>query len=121
MAVEFSASEEAVDAKTRVVTVRGEVDIFTAPEFKSLIAAAIDTDCHAVVVDLEAATFMDSSSLGVLISAQRRLGMREGRLIIASAVPAVRNTFKVTGLDSVLEIVDTRADALAAASDAAAA
>ena len=100
------------------MTVRGEVDIFTAPEFKALIAAAIDTECDAVLVDLEGATFLDSSSLGVLISAQRRLSMREGRLIIACSVPAVRNTFKITGLDSVLELVDTRADALAAADSA---
>ena len=42
MAVEFSASEEAVDETTHLVTVHGEIDIFTAPEFKSMIATAID-------------------------------------------------------------------------------
>jgi len=115
MAVEFSVWAEPVDDTTRVVSVRGEIDIFTAPEFKGQIAAAIEAGGHIVIVDLAGATFIDSSSLGVLISAHRRLALRDdGRLIIACEAPAVRNTFKVTGLDAVLEIVPTRDDALAA-------
>src|SRR5439155_1098758 len=82
--------------------VRGEIDIFTAPEFKQRIGAAIDDGRELVVVDLGETTFIDSSSLGVLISAHRRLASRKGRLVIACDVPAVRNTFKVTGLDTVL-------------------
>src|SRR4051812_44818446 len=112
MAVEFSAWEEPVDDTTKVVAVRGEVDIFTAPEFKGLIGSAIEAGHAFVIVDLAQATFIDSSSLGVLISAHRRLGLRDGRLIIACEVPEVRKTFRITGLDSVLEIVDTREAAL---------
>jgi anti-sigma B factor antagonist len=114
MAVEFSAWEEPVDETTQVVAVRGEVDIFTAPDFKTLIGAAIEAGRDTVIVDLAKATFIDSSSLGVLISAHRRLGLRDGRLIIACKVPEVRKTFTITGLDSVLEIVDDREAALAA-------
>jgi anti-sigma B factor antagonist len=117
MAVEFSAWDESIDAATHVVAVRGEIDIFTAPEFKNLMVGAIDSGHECVIVDLAGATFIDSSSLGVLISAHRRLSMRDGRLIIACDVPTVRNTFRITGLDSVLEIADTREDALAALAD----
>ena len=117
MAVEFTAWEEPVDETTHVVAVRGEIDIFTAPEFKSLIAGAIEAGRDTIIVDLGEATFIDSSSLGVLISAHRRLGLRDGRLIIACDVPEVRKTFTITGLDSVLEIVDTRKDALAASGE----
>src|SRR3954471_21298504 len=112
MAVEFSAWDEQVDESTHVVAVRGEIDIFTAPEFKERITGAIDAGRDLVVVDLGATTFIDSSSLGVLISAHRRLSGRDGRLVIACDVPAVLNTFKITGLDAVLEIVATRDDAL---------
>jgi anti-sigma B factor antagonist len=117
MAVDFSAWDEPVDDATHVVAVRGEIDIFTAPEFKALIAAAIDAGRDTVVVDLSAATFIDSSSLGVLISAHRRLGLRDGRLIIACDVPEVRKTFAITGLDAVLTVVGTREEALAAGDD----
>lgn len=116
--MDFSATEVVVDDTTHVVAVEGEIDIFTAPEFKAMIAGAIEAGRAFVIIDLAATTFIDSSSLGVLISAHRRLSLREGRLIVASDVPAVRNTFKITGLDSVLEIVADRDAALAARADA---
>jgi anti-sigma B factor antagonist len=114
MSAEFSASDERVDATTHVVAVGGEIDIFTAPEFKERIAGVIDAGLEVVVVDLAGTTFIDSSSLGVLISAHRRLRRRNGRLIIACDVPAVLNTFKITGLDTVLELHADREAALAA-------
>ena len=112
MAIEFSIWDDQVDEATHVVAVRGEIDIFTAPEFKQRISAAIDAGRDLVVVDLGGTTFIDSSSLGVLISAHRRLSARNGRLVVACDMPAVANTFKITGLDTVLELVRTRADAL---------
>jgi anti-sigma B factor antagonist len=120
MAIEFSAWDEQVDDATHVVAVRGEIDIFTAPEFKERIATAIDAGRDLVVVDLAATSFIDSSSLGVLISAHRRLASRDGRLVIACDVPAVLNTFKITGLDGVLEIVRTREEALDSGAERAA-
>lgn len=113
MATEFSTSDVEIDETTHVIAVRGEINIFTAPVFKARIAAATDAGRDVVVIDLASATFIDSSSLGVLISAHRRLSQREGRLIIACDVPALRNTFRITGLDAVLEIVASREAALA--------
>jgi len=100
-----------------VVAVSGEIDIFTAPEFKALLTEAIDAGRKLVVVDLTETTFIDSSSLGVLISAHRRLELREGRLVIVCSAREVRSTFKITGLDAVLTIVGTREEALAADGD----
>lgn len=116
MAVEFSVRDEPVDDDTHVVAVSGEIDIFTAPEFKTLLADTIDAGRKLVVVDLTETTFIDSSSLGVLISAHRRLDLREGRLVVVCDKREVRNTFKITGLDSVLTVVGTRDEALAAGS-----
>jgi anti-sigma B factor antagonist len=121
MAIEFSAFDEQVDDATQVVSVRGEIDLFTAPEFKALIHDAIEAGRERVVVDLTGATFIDSSSLGVLIAAHRRLKLRDGRLVVACDVPAVLSTFKITGLDTVLDLAGTREEALAGLQDSAAA
>ena len=119
MAIDFAAWDEPVDAATHVVAVRGEVDLFTAPEFKQRINGAIEDGRTLVIVDLTATTFIDSSSLGILISAHKRLRSRHaGRLIIACDSQPVLNTFAITGLDGVLEIQPSRDDALEAASDA---
>ena len=55
------------------MAVTGEVDLFTAPKFKQRISDPIDAGRSTVIVDLTATTFIDSSSLGVLIGAHRRL------------------------------------------------
>ena len=112
MAIEFAAWEEQVDKDTRVVAVRGEVDLFTAPEFKQRVNAAIEAGVSLVVVDLNEASFIDSSSLGILISAHKRLKMRGDQLAIVCSVPAILNTFSITGLDGVLAIEPSRDDAL---------
>ena len=113
MAVEFAAWDEEIDPETHLVSVRGEVDLFTAPEFKQRIAGAIDAGRRRVIVDLNATTFIDSSSLGILISADRRLRMQGGSLVIACEVPSITKTFSITGLDGVLDVVATRREALA--------
>ena len=112
MSIDFEVSEQQIDGRTHVVAVRGEIDLFTAPEFKQRIAAAIDAGRSRIVVDLAQTTFIDSSSLGVLIAAHKRLKLREGTLVIVCDGPAILNTFKVTGLESVFEIVPRREDAL---------
>jgi anti-sigma B factor antagonist len=112
MAIEFSAWDEQVDASTHVVSVRGEVDLFTAPEFKQRIHEAIDDGRTLVIVDLTATTFIDSSSLGILISSHKRLRRSGGQLVIACDSQPVLNTFAITGLDGVLTIVPSREDGL---------
>ena len=112
MALEFSIEDRRLDADTHVIAVSGEVDLFTAPEFKARIHDAIEAGRDLVVVDLTATSFIDSSSLGVMISAHRRLKLRGGRLVVACDVPAVLSTFKITGLDSVLEMTRSRDEAL---------
>ena len=89
-----------------VVAVRGEIDLFTTPDFKAAVAAVLSTGADLLVIDLTRATFMDSSSLGVLIGAHRCLTRRQGRLVIACDQPAILKVMRVTGLDGVFEIVE---------------
>ena len=114
MAIEFSIDDHRLDDDTHVIAVAGEVDLFTAPEFKERVMAPIAADVARVVVDLSDASFIDSSSLGVLIGAHRRLRARGGRLMVACDHAAILKTFRVTGLDSVFTIAPTVDDALAA-------
>ena len=110
MPAEFNIDDERLDEVTHVVAVTGEIDLFTAPEFNRRIAAPIDEGRTRVVIDLTQVSFIDSSSLGVLIGAHKRLEQRDGGLVIVCDDRAIVNTFKITGLDSVFEIVSSRAD-----------
>ena len=65
-----------------------------------------------VIVDLTATTFIDSSSLGVLIGAHRRLKQRDGKLVVVCDNETIVKTFKITGLDGVFTLVRSLDDAL---------
>lgn len=104
MAIEFAVEDRRLDDETHLVAVTGEIDLFTAPEFKQRLTAPIDEGITHLVVDLSGTTFIDSSSLGVLIGAHRRLGDR-GTLVVVCATPAIVKTFKITGLDGVFTLV----------------
>jgi len=104
MAVEFEISDRKVDVDTHVIAVAGEIDLFTAPEFKQRMSELIDAGRSRLVVDLSGTTFIDSSSLGVLIGAHRRMKARGGRLVVACDNEGIVKTFRITGLDSVFTV-----------------
>jgi anti-sigma B factor antagonist len=112
MAIEFAITDRQVDNDTHVVAVTGEIDLFTAPEFKQRVSAPIDAGRSHIVVDLSATTFIDSSSLGVLIGAHRRLKLRGGSLVVVCDNEAIVKTFRITGLDGVFTLVPSLDDAL---------
>jgi anti-sigma B factor antagonist len=107
MAIEFAIEDRRIDGNVHVVAVSGEVDLFTAPEFKQRVMAPIAAGIDRVVVDLTETTFIDSSSLGALIGAHRRLRQRGGRLVVACESEAILKTFRITGLDGVFTVVNS--------------
>ncbi len=114
MPPEFALSQESLDDERHVVAVRGEIDLFTAPELKSALADAIEEGRSRIVVDLSETTFLDSTALGVLIGAVKRLRSREGRLTIVNTDDNIAKTFEITGLDQIFTIRSSRDDAVAA-------
>jgi anti-sigma B factor antagonist len=112
MAIEFSIEDRRAGDDTHVVSVAGEIDLFTAPDFKQHVSAPIDGGVSHVIVDLSRTTFIDSSSLGVLIGAHRRLKLRGGSLTIVCDNEAITKTFRITGLDGVFTLVPRIDDAL---------
>ncbi len=114
MSAEFAVREEALDAGRHLVAVRGEIDLFTAPELKAVLAEAIEAGHTRVVVDLAETTFLDSTALGVLIGAVKRLRAHEGALAIVNVDENIAKTFEITGLDQVFTIFPTREEALKA-------
>jgi anti-sigma B factor antagonist len=112
MATDFAITDRRLDDGMHVVAVTGEIDLFTAPEFKQRVSAPIDAGRSNVIVDLTATTFIDSSSLGVLIGAHRRLKLRGGSVVVVCDNEAIVKTFRITGLDGVFTLVKSLDDAL---------
>ncbi|MDQ3719769.1 MAG: STAS domain-containing protein, partial [Actinomycetota bacterium] len=60
----FNIQDEEIDSTTHVIELGGEVDLYTAPEFKERLVQLIEDGKTQIVVDLSAATFIDSTTLG---------------------------------------------------------
>jgi anti-sigma B factor antagonist len=90
-----------------IVSVAGEVDLATAPELKEALTEVVNNGARGVLVDLSNATFIDSTTLGVLMGAVKRLRPTGGELAIACNDPNIRKIFEITLLDRVFAIFDT--------------
>jgi anti-sigma B factor antagonist len=113
LAPHLDVSVEEPDAASRVVVLRGELDVATVPAFReALNPLAEDETVQCIVVDLVEVTFIDSTGLMTLLNALRRVVRREGRLVIACNNPTVLRLFEATRTDATFEIVPTREQAL---------
>jgi anti-sigma B factor antagonist len=110
---DFALHQERAASGATIIAVSGEVDIFTAPELKAALTTAIDGGARDIVIDLSHTRFMDSTALGVLIGAVKKLRPIDGRMAIVNTEASTAKTFAITGLDRIFKIVETRDDALA--------
>ena len=116
----FHIEDEAIDDATHVIELGGEVDLYTAPEFKERMVELIESGKKQIVVDLSKATFIDSTTLGVLVGGVKRLRPDGGQLLLVCSDRNIVKIFEITGLHRVFEIHGTRAEALDAARAASA-
>ncbi|MEY2444094.1 MAG: hypothetical protein QOE00_674 [Ilumatobacteraceae bacterium] len=95
----FFVDVEHVD-QIATVTVRGEIDLHTAATFHHAFATI--EPGTAVVVDLTAVGFMDSTGLHVLLENAAAMANAGGSLHIGGASPQVERLVKITGLDDMM-------------------
>ena len=109
----FDVKTDKVDDGTYVISLAGEVDLYTAPEFKQHLLNVIGEGAKDVVVDFSDTTFIDSTTLGVLVGGVKRLRSQDGRLSLVCSDRNITKIFEITGLDRVFAIYPTRAEAVA--------
>ena len=90
-----------------VASVVGEADLYTAPELRGALSALVDNGAHSVLVDLSRTSFLDSTTLGVLMGAVRKLRSRGGQIAIACSDPNIRKIFEITLLDRIFAMFDS--------------
>ncbi len=110
----FHIKDHEVDAETQVIELGGEIDLYTAPEFKERMVELIEDGKKRIVVDLSSATFIDSTTLGVLVGGVKRLRPTGGSLALVCTDQNITKIFEITGLDRVFPIHASRDEALSA-------
>jgi anti-sigma B factor antagonist len=96
-----------------VVALAGELDVYNAPQLRTALLAECAAAPDKLVVDLAEVEFIDSTALGVLIEARRKLG-RDDAFVLASPGAETRRALQISGLDqhfAVRDSVDAALDA----------
>jgi len=87
-----------------VLEVGGEIDVYTAPKLRERLIEIVNSGQRHVIVDLGRVDFLDSTGLGVLVGAHRRLRARDGSLDLVCPHERLLKVFRITGLDNVFDI-----------------
>ena len=90
-----------------VLAVSGEVDVATVPRLREQLHGLVAAGTPRIVVDLDAVDFLDSTGLGVLVGALKRVRSNGGELALVCTAPRIRKVFEVTGLTKVFDLFDT--------------
>jgi anti-sigma B factor antagonist len=92
-----------------VIALRGEWDLYNRPQLEAALLEAEAAAESLVVLDLTHATFIDSSVLGALVEARKRMQERV-RIAVVAEDRRIRKVFQITGLDGVFALHESMAD-----------
>jgi len=95
-----------------IVVLAGEVDLYTAPQLEQELVRVTEESLQHVVVDMTETTFIDSTTLGVLVGCLKRLSPSGRRLALVIPDRGIRRVFDITGLDRVFPIYERREAAI---------
>lgn len=87
-----------------VIKVTGELDVYSSPWLREASIRAGERGRHHQVIDLQACSYMDATSLGVLVGALKRTRQHQGSLQVVCTSSALLSRFHLTGLEKVLTI-----------------
>jgi anti-sigma B factor antagonist len=92
------------DGHRRILKLEGECDIGTAPALREALRPLIPPEVTDLRVDVYDLDFIDSTGLGVIVGALRRIREGGGELTLAGARGAVQRVLEVTRLDQAIPL-----------------
>jgi anti-sigma B factor antagonist len=103
--------------RTAVVTAAGEIDLTNAQSLRDALLSALNAGALGLVVDLTTATFLDSAGVAALVRAWRRAGATEATVRLAVTASAVLRVLDLVGIDRLIEVHPSVAEAVASLPD----
>jgi anti-sigma B factor antagonist len=100
----------------KVLTVSGEIDAYSAPQFKLAVMNILDETDQHLIVDMHNIRYMDSSGFAILLSALKRLSPTGGSLHLIGCTPTINRLLEITKLSSIMALHQNMNDAMEALS-----
>ncbi len=99
----------------KVLKVAGEIDVYTAPQFKDAVNKVIGSGQKYLIIDMSGVTYMNSSCFGTLISATKRLRPQGGSVLLVKCNTGIDRILKITRLNTVFNTFSSIEEAIKSA------
>ncbi len=116
--VPFEVQREKLEDGIRAFTVRGELDMNTAPELENSLGDVASGESNQVVIDLTECDFIDSTGIALIVRSWQRLDRAgesggDGQLVLCCVNTQVMRLLRITGVESSISVHEQRDAALA--------
>jgi anti-sigma B factor antagonist len=95
-----------------LIRLQGEFDLHAGPQLERRVLEALGRGASQLVIDLSEVSFIDSTTIGILMRTRKRLAPLRGRLLVVCSDHNILRLFEITALDRMFEIYRTRDEAL---------
>ena len=97
-----------------IASTEGRVDGTNAREFDDALQAAISERDSALIMDLEALSYISSAGLRVLLTVAKTLQKRDGKFVVCSLSDPIKEVFEISGFDQIIPVHASQPEALTA-------
>ena len=95
------------------VDVKGRIDGSTAVAFEEAVRSAVEETDRALIMDFGQLDYISSAGLRVILLTAKSLQSQDAKLVLCGLSDSIREVFKISGFDKLLQIHDTKAEAQA--------
>jgi anti-sigma B factor antagonist len=96
---------------SHIISVQGEIDVYTSPRVKETINELIEKENYNLIINLEEVRYIDSTGLGVLIGALKKVREHNGSINLICTNPQIKKIFNITGLVKIFGIFKNEEEA----------
>jgi anti-sigma B factor antagonist len=106
--------ETRIDGDLGVIEAMGEIDMASAGMLRQAVTDLLGKGVSRLVLDMTTVTFIDSTGLGILVGARKKLQHLQGSFSVVCQSPRILRLFNITGLAAALSVYETYDDAVGA-------
>ncbi len=89
------------------LVISGELDLETAPAARQLLEEVLERLPQDLVFDFSDLRYLDSSGLGVILMARRRV---PGSVVVINSTRTVRHALSLSGMDGLVQVEGDRTE-----------
>ncbi|WP_077210596.1 anti-sigma factor antagonist [Bacillus dakarensis] len=86
------------------VSVRGEIDVYTAPKLREILFPLAEKENANIIVNLSDVIYMDSTGLGVFVGVFKSVRSNNGKFQLVGLSGRIKRLFEITGLAEIMDI-----------------